>query len=167
MEIGSLGEVKGFRMPKRYRAVALTIWPGLAQIWLGQEALGLLLGVCFASTLNLAIVSRWIWKEVFAPGWSDFFLILASAWWLASLAYTLWWIGICHPDRHRAEIDRLLPGGARGILAGEVAGFESAGWSGSWRGMRRMPTLSCSWRHFTSERISRTWLARRCNNAYN
>ncbi len=35
-------------MGKRYRAVALAVWPGLAQIWLGQEALGLLLGACFA-----------------------------------------------------------------------------------------------------------------------
>ena len=42
-----LEQVKGFRMPSRYRAVALTIWPGLAQIWSGQEALGLLLGGLF------------------------------------------------------------------------------------------------------------------------
>jgi tetratricopeptide (TPR) repeat protein len=118
MENRSLGELKGFRMPRRYRAVALTIWPGLAQIWLGQEALGLLLGVCFASTLNLAIVSRWIWKEAFAPGWSDFFLILAVAWWLASVAYTLWWVGVCHPDRHRAEIDRLYREAQEAYLQG-------------------------------------------------
>ena len=99
---------KRLRMPKRYRVVGLTIWPGLAQIWSGQEVLGLLLGVCFASTLNLAIVSRWIWKEVFAPGWMDFFVTLAALWWLASLVYTIWWVGVCHPDRHRVEIDRLF-----------------------------------------------------------
>ena len=102
-----LEQVKGFRIPSRYRVVALTIWPGLAQIWSGQEALGLLLGVCFASAFNLAIVSRWIWREVFAAGWADFFLVLAALWWVASLVYTVWWIGLCHPDRHRALIDRL------------------------------------------------------------
>ena len=166
MENRSLGQLKGFRMPRRYRAVALTIWPGLAQIWLGQEALGLLLGVCFASTLNLAIVSRWIWREAFAPGWSDFFLILAVAWWLASVAYTLWWVGVCHPDRHRAEIDRLYREAKRLICRGGGA-IRNADWSGSWRGMKRTPTLSCNWRHFTSERISRTWLVRRYSNAYN
>ena len=74
-----LEQVKGFRMPARYRVVALTIWPGLAQIWSGQEALGLLLGVCFASAFNLAVVTRWIWTEVFPPGWADFFLVLARS----------------------------------------------------------------------------------------
>ena len=34
-------------MPRRFRIVALSVWPGLAQIWSGQEVLGLLLGVIF------------------------------------------------------------------------------------------------------------------------
>ena len=47
--VGSIGQSaararEGFRMPKRYRVVGLTIWPGLAQIWSGQEALGLFWG---------------------------------------------------------------------------------------------------------------------------
>jgi tetratricopeptide (TPR) repeat protein len=130
---GSLEEGTGFRMRKRYRAVALAVWPGLAQIWLGQEALGLLVGVCFASTLNLAIVSRWIWREVFAPGWSDFFLVVAGAWWLASLAYTLWWIAICHPDRHRLEIDRLYREAQEAYLQGR------------WRDSRRRLERILAW----------------------
>ena len=65
-------------MPRRFRIVALSVWPGLAQIWLGQEVLGLLLALLFASTLNLAIVSRWIWTEAFAPGWSEFLAFLPS-----------------------------------------------------------------------------------------
>jgi tetratricopeptide (TPR) repeat protein len=102
-----LGQANGFGMPARFRVVALAIWPGLAQIWSGQEVLGLLFGLCFAAALDLAIVTRWIWREVFAPGWTEFFLILAILWWAASLIYTFWWIGLCHPDRHRLEIDRL------------------------------------------------------------
>jgi hypothetical protein len=70
--------------------------------------LGLLLAFFFASALNLAIVSRWIWKEAFGPGWPDFLATLALVSWLMSLGYTVWWVGVCHPDRHRAEIERLF-----------------------------------------------------------
>jgi tetratricopeptide (TPR) repeat protein len=129
----SLVETKGLRVPRRVRAVGLAIWPGLAQVWLGQEVLGLFLGVCFAWSLNLAIVSRWIWTEVLAPGWSDFFLIVASAWWLASLAYTVWWIAICHPDRHRAEIDRLYREAQEAYLQGR------------WRDSKRKLERILSW----------------------
>ena len=95
-------------MPRRFRIVALSAWPGLAQIWSGQEVLGLLLGVFFASAVNLAIVSRWIWIDAFATGLSDFLAVLAGFSWLMSFGYTVWWIGLCHPDRHRQEIERLF-----------------------------------------------------------
>ena len=95
-------------MPRRFRIVALSVWPGLAQIWSGQEVLGLLLGVFFASAVNLAIVSRWIWIDAFATGLSDFLAVLAGFSWLMSFGYTLWWVGLCHPDRHRQEIERLF-----------------------------------------------------------
>ena len=120
-------------MRSRYKAVVLATWPGLAQIWLGQEFLGLFLGICFASALNLAIVSRWIWKEVFATGWSDFFLILALAWWLAGVAYTLWWVGMCHPERHRIEIDRLYREAQEAYLQGR------------WRDSRRRLERILAW----------------------
>jgi tetratricopeptide (TPR) repeat protein len=129
----SLEQTKGVRVPKRMRAIALVVWPGLAQVWLGQEVLGLFLGICFASSLNLAVVSRWIWREAFAPGLSDFFLIVASAWWLASFAYTLWWIAICHPDRHRAEIDRLYREAQEAYLQGR------------WRDSKRRLERILSW----------------------
>jgi hypothetical protein len=95
-------------MPRRFRIVFLSIWPGLPQIWSGQEVLGLLLALFFASTLNLAIVSRWIWNEGFTPGSSEFLATLAFFSWMMSLGYTVWWVGLCHPDRHRQEIDRLF-----------------------------------------------------------
>jgi hypothetical protein len=95
-------------MPKRVRIVALSAWPGLAQVWSGQEVLGLLLGMLFASSLNLAIVSRWVWTEAFATGWSDFLAAAAVLSWVLSFAYTVWWVGMCHPDRHRQEIERLF-----------------------------------------------------------
>ncbi len=95
-------------MHRRFRIVALCFWPGLAQIWLGQEVLGLILAALFASTLNLAIVARWIWIDAFDPGWSEFLGILALVSWLASFGYTVWWVGLCHPARHRHEIDKLF-----------------------------------------------------------
>ena len=147
-------------MPRRFRIVALSFWPGLAQVWSGQEVLGLLLGLFFASALNVAIVSRWIWREAFPPGWPDFFATLALASWLASLGYTVWWVGLCHPDRHRGEIDRLFREAQEAYLQGR--------WKDAKRrlerilsGTRPTPTPSCSWRRFTCGPISRPWLARR------
>lgn len=95
-------------MPRRLWIAALSVWPGLPQIWSGQEVLGLILAALFAATLNLALVARLIWADWFAPGWSNFFVALAVCNWVVSFGYTLWWIWLCHPDRHRAEIERLF-----------------------------------------------------------
>ena len=105
-------------MPRRLWIAALCVWPGLSQVWSGQEVLGLILASLFAIALNLAVVSRCIWTEAFAPGWPNFFLALAVCNWLASLGYTLWWIWICHPDRHRGEIDRLFREAMESYLQG-------------------------------------------------
>jgi hypothetical protein len=94
-------------MPKRLWIACLSVWPGMAQIWSGKDVLGLILAVAFAATLNLALVSRFIWTEAFAPGWPGLFGILAGLTWFLSLGYTLWWVWLCHPERHREEIDRL------------------------------------------------------------
>jgi len=116
------------------------------------------LGLLFASALNLAVVSRWIWTEALAPGWSDFLAILAVVSWFASLGYTVWWVGLCHPERHRREIDRLFREAHEAYLQGR--------WTDSkrrieriWRGTKRMPMPSCSWDRSTCGRISRLWLA--------
>lgn len=105
-------------MTRHVRIVALSVWPGLAQIWSGQEVLGLLLGVFFASALNLAVIGRWIWLEAFPTGWTEFFAILASVTWVASVIYTIWWVCFCHPDRHRGEIDRLFREAQEAYLQG-------------------------------------------------
>jgi hypothetical protein len=105
-------------MPRRFRIVALSVWPGLAQVWSGQEVLGLLLGCFFASAVNLAIVSRWIWVDAFATGLSDFLATLAGFSWLMTFGYTVWWIGLCHPDRHRQEIERLFREAQEAYLQG-------------------------------------------------
>ena len=94
-------------MPRRLWIAALSLWPGLPQIWSGQEVLGLLMAAMFAASLNLAVVSRYIWTDAFDAGWSGFFASLAVLTWAAGLAYTLWWVWRCHPERHRADIDRL------------------------------------------------------------
>jgi tetratricopeptide (TPR) repeat protein len=98
--------------------VFLSSWPGLAQIWSGQEALGLMLAALFAATLNLTIAARWIWTEAFDPGWAGFFATLAFLTWVASLAYTSWWVWLCHPERHRREIERLFREALEAYLQG-------------------------------------------------
>ncbi|MBX6311329.1 MAG: tetratricopeptide repeat protein [Isosphaeraceae bacterium] len=94
-------------MPRRHLIALLSIWPGLPQVWSGQEVLGLLLAALFAATLNLAILTRFVWTEAFPPGWPSFFAALAVLTWFASLGYTLWWLWRFHPEQHQAEIDRL------------------------------------------------------------
>jgi tetratricopeptide (TPR) repeat protein len=106
-------------MPRRYGIAALSFWPGLAQIWIGQEVLGLILATLFAATLNLALVSRFIWTEAFAPGISAFFGSLALVTWLAGFGYTFWWIWRCHPERHEIDIDRLFREATEFYLQGQ------------------------------------------------
>lgn len=105
-------------MPRRLWIGVLTFWPGLAQIWTGQEVLGLMLAALFATTLNLAIVAHWIWSEAFAPGWSGLFGTLAALTWLVSFLYTIWWAWLCHPERHRREIERLFRDAMEAYLQG-------------------------------------------------
>jgi tetratricopeptide (TPR) repeat protein len=105
-------------MPRRFGIAALSLWPGLPQIWTGQEVLGLILASLFAVTFNLALVSQFIWTEAFASGWPAFFTSLAAMTWVAGFAYTLWWAWRCHPERHRVEIDRLFREAAEHYLQG-------------------------------------------------
>jgi hypothetical protein len=68
--------------------------------------------------VNLAIVSRWVWIDAFATGLSDFLATLAGFSWLMTFGYTVWWIGLCHPDRHRQEIERLFREAQEAYLQG-------------------------------------------------
>ena len=105
-------------MPKRLWIAALSVWPGLPQIWSGQEVLGLIFAASFAVALNLAIVSRFIWTDSFGAGWAGFFAALAAWIWIGATGYTVWWIWRCHPERHRADIDRLYREAAESYLQG-------------------------------------------------
>ncbi|MCA1693526.1 MAG: hypothetical protein LC749_01665 [Actinobacteria bacterium] len=106
-------------MPRRAWIAALSLWPGLPQIWSGQEVLGLILAALFAVAVNLALVARFIWTDSFAPGWVGFFSALATCIWLAGLGYTLWWVWLCHPAGHRPEIDRLYREATESYLRGQ------------------------------------------------
>jgi len=77
-----------------------------------------MLATLFAASLNIFIVSRFIWTEAFPHGFSGFFATLAVCSWLASLGYTLWWVWLCHPEGHRPEIDRLFREATEAYLAG-------------------------------------------------
>jgi tetratricopeptide (TPR) repeat protein len=95
-------------MPRRKWIAVLSLWPGLPQIWSGQEVLGLLLAGLFAATVNLAIVSEFVWTDLFAPVLPPFFGALAVVTWIAALGYTCWWLWRCHPERYREDIDKLF-----------------------------------------------------------
>ena len=120
-------------MPRRLSIALLTLWPGLAQIWTGQEVLGLILAAGFAATLNLAIVSKFLWTEAFAAGLPAFFATLAALTWLAACAYTLWWLWRCHPARHREAIDGLFRESCESYLQGR--------WDDARRSLERLLSL--------------------------
>ena len=117
-------------MPRRLPIALLTIWPGLAQIWTGQEVLGLILASAFAAALNLAIVSKYLWTEAFATGMPTFFATIAALTWLAAFGYTIWWLWRCHPARHREVIDGLFRDACEAYLQGR--------WDDSRRGLERL-----------------------------
>ncbi|AMV39351.1 tetratricopeptide repeat protein [Planctomyces sp. SH-PL62] len=120
-------------MPRRAWIGLLCFWPGLPQIWTGQEVFGLLLAGLFAAAVNLAIAARWIWVEAFAPGWADFFAVSAILTWSASFCYTVWWVWLCHPERHRQEIERLFGEALEAYLQGR--------WNDSRRRVERILAL--------------------------
>ncbi len=96
----------------------LTLWPGLAQVWTGQEVLGLILAALFASAANAAILTHFVWTDAVPPAWPAFFALVASLTWASALAYTVWWIWRCHPERHRDEIDSLYRAALESYLQG-------------------------------------------------
>ncbi|GIW86609.1 MAG: hypothetical protein KatS3mg108_0933 [Isosphaeraceae bacterium] len=95
-------------MPPRAWIALLSLWPGLAQIWTGQELLGLLLAACFSLSLNASILSHFVWTAWPGPAWSGFLTLLSATTWIFTMIYTVWWLWRLHPDRHRQEIDRLF-----------------------------------------------------------
>ncbi len=120
-------------MPRRISIALLSLWPGLAQIWTGQEILGLMLATLFAATLNLAILSRFLWTEAFAAGMPAFFASLAALTWFVAFGYTLWWLWRCHPERHREEIDLYFREAVEAYLQGR--------WDDSRRRLEHILTL--------------------------
>jgi len=106
-------------LPRRAWIAALTVWPGLPQIWSGQEVLGLTLATLFALSLNVFLVSRFIWTEAFPVGFSGACLTLAVCGWLGGCGYTLWWVWSRHPEGHRPEIDRLFRDATDSYLRGK------------------------------------------------
>lgn len=120
-------------MPRRLPIAMLTLWPGLAQIWTGQEVLGLILATSFAASLNLAIISKFLWTEAFAAGMPSFFATIAALTWVAACGYTLWWLWRCHPERHREAIDGLFRKACEAYLQGR--------WDDSRRGLEELLAL--------------------------
>ena len=95
-------------LPRRYWLVLLSAWPGLAQIWTGQEVMGLITAAVFALALNHSLLGSFVWTEFLPSQLVTFLTAMAAITWTTTLAYTAWWLWRCHPERHRAEIDQLF-----------------------------------------------------------
>ncbi len=96
----------------------LSLWPGLAQIWSGQEWLGLILAAFFGLNLNAALLTSIVWRDAVPQSAVVFFFACCAATWASTLAYSLWWNWRCHPEQHRLEIDRLYRQSLESYLQG-------------------------------------------------
>lgn len=95
-------------MPARPWIALFSLWPGLAQIWTGQELLGIFFATLFTLSVNACVISTCIWTSLIPASWFPFCASLAATTWLAAMGYTIWWGWRCHPDKHRVEIERLF-----------------------------------------------------------
>lgn len=84
----------GTSLPKNSRAWSfgsgVALWPGLARLWLRGEVLGLATAVAFATVLNFALITTFVWPQLVTrqlPPWA----VPAMAWivvvwfWVAGL----------------------------------------------------------------------------------
>jgi tetratricopeptide (TPR) repeat protein len=144
---------------RRLVKVLLTIWPGLPQIWTGQEILGLLLAGLFAALVNASILCRLVWTEVLPDGGAECAAALAVLLWLASAGYTVWWLCRIDPRNHRGEIEELfrraMDANLRGAWTESIRLFEAI--------LALDETDADSWMHLGSAeaRLGRTESARR------
>jgi hypothetical protein len=84
------------------------VWPGLPWLWLRGSRLGLGLALAFAITLDVAIVTTWIWPEVLGLSftlavWSGTGIV-----WLLATASALSSFPPPLPLRRDATVDRLF-----------------------------------------------------------
>jgi hypothetical protein len=92
---------------KRYRVAALSLWPGLPQIWTGQVAFGLTLAAFFAVLLNLAVVSQWVYVQWIDASSRQVLWVVTCLTYAGMAAWTVVWAWKFHPDRFHDEIEVL------------------------------------------------------------
>jgi len=68
---------------------AMYLWPGLAQLWLGGSWSGLATAVCAAATLNLALLTTFVWVELVAQGVRNTLWLVAAAGWTVSALFSI------------------------------------------------------------------------------
>jgi hypothetical protein len=84
------------------------VWPGLPWLWLRGSRLGLVLALAFALTLDIAVVTTWIWPELVElpfklAVWSGIGIV-----WLLATASAVSTFPPPVPLRRDATIDRLF-----------------------------------------------------------
>lgn len=66
------------------------LWPGLPQLWLRGDSLGLVAAVMLAAHVNLCIAASWVWPELLTPSHRWACWLAAGAVWLACLPWSYW-----------------------------------------------------------------------------
>lgn len=76
------------------------IWPGLSRLWLRGEWAGLVLAAAFAASLNLALVTTFVWPQLISRGLSPIVTIVAA--WILVVGF--WIVGWVDFRRQRARL---------------------------------------------------------------
>jgi tetratricopeptide (TPR) repeat protein len=98
---------------RRYRVIGLSVWPGLPQIWAGQVAYGLILGLFFTVVFNATMLTQWVYTDLLEVGTRQMLWLLSLTMYVAMAAWTVVWVWRFHPEKFEKEIERLY------MLSGE------------------------------------------------
>ena len=98
---------------RRFRVIGLSVWPGLPQIWEGQVAYGLILGLFFTIVFDLTILSQWGYTDLLESGTRQLLWFLSLTMYTAMATWTVVWVWRFHPEKFEKEIERLY------LLSGE------------------------------------------------
>lgn len=93
---------------RRYRVIALSIWPGLPQIWAGQIMTGLVVSLFFAVVFNLSLVSLWVYSDLIEASARKMLCFVTVIVHLSMLGWTVLWAWKFHPERFQEEIQKLF-----------------------------------------------------------
>lgn len=93
----------------RLAAIWMCFWPGLARLWLRGQWSGLLSAILFAASLNLALVTTFVWTDLVGSTFPRFAWLVISVVWLVTAWRSFWSLPkLSSPDFDSSLIEDLF-----------------------------------------------------------